>query len=592
MDLDSFLISILFDNAKTNDSARKIENTINNLKDKIVTAFASIASIDFLKNAIESSIKLSTQLDNLSYITNISKENLNAWGESVKRNGGSAEGFYSSISSLSEKIREMQTNFGSAGQLVFARLGINIRDSAGHIRNAIDILGEVGDKFKNLPKVWQQNLGQQLGLDPATIRLISNGNAEAQKLVENMMKLGSINELNTERNIKFRNSLYDLELIWQSIKLTIANALIPIIQQFSELLIKAMLFLKEHTTAIKVVLLVLSSILTGVLLTAIISATSALLKMAIAMAVNPIVLITTALIGLGLVIQDFIVYLRGGNAEFAKFYDMISDESIKSKIGELGDYIKEKFKPLINMFKELKDTYKYFTSSPDEYQKYLDDEKINEEKENSFSNDAENNPKNSIQDKITNTARNLGFDPSIANSIANIESGFDPNAKNSNSSASGLFGLTNETAQSNGITNLSQKNNIAQNIIAGIMNLKKVSSGLTKFFNRSPTGSETYLGEMLGLEGAKSVFSANSNTMLSSLFNSSVLNANPQFKTMTAGQLINNANKTYQQKSVTVGEVNINAPNSNAQEISKKIGQVMQQHFSNLVTNIDNGILA
>lgn len=232
MDLDSFFISILFDNNKTQDSANKIQGVVDNLKNKIIGAFTAIGSIDFLKNAVESSVNLATKMDNLSYQTNISKESLNGWAEAVKRTGGTTEGFYSSVSSLSEKIRDMQTNFGSAGQLVFARLGVSIKDANGNVRDALDILGELGDKFQSLPKVWQQNLGQQLGLDPATIRLISSGSQSAGQLVQHMKELAQLNNLNTDQNIKFRNSLYDISLVFESIKIQIANALLPLLQDF------------------------------------------------------------------------------------------------------------------------------------------------------------------------------------------------------------------------------------------------------------------------------------------------------------------------------------------------------------------------
>lgn len=583
MELDSFLISILFDNAKAIESAKKIENTVNSLKDKILGAFAAILSVDFLKNAVESSVQLTTKLDNLSYATNISKENLNAWGEAAKRSGGTVEGFYTSVSSLSDKIREMQTNFGSSGQLVFARLGINIKDSTGHIKNAVQILGEVGDKFKNLPKVWQQNLGQQLGLDQATIRLISDGNAEAQKLVVNMAKLGQINQLNSERNIKFRNSLYDISLVFESIKLKIADGLIPVLQRFSELLLKGLTFLQEHSKVVRAVVLALSVMLSGALLSAIISVTGAIIAFGRALLINPVFLLTTALVALGLIIQDFIVYLNGGKAAFSDFYDMLSNENIIKQLEKLGNKIKNIFSPLTKFMKDTIDSFRYLFGSLDETVRSAD------EIEDEFVDDKEITQK-VIKEHITKTALQIGVDPSVAHSIANIESGLNPNAKNATSSASGIFQLTNATAQDNGISDLSKKNNVHANIKAGVTNLKKITDGLTQFFHRSPTGAEVYLGEMFGLAGSQGIFSANKNTMLSSILNPSVLKANPQYKNMTAGQLINNSNKTYSQKSVTVGEVKINAPNSDARQISKHITTELQKHLSNLTTNIDNGI--
>lgn len=578
MDLDSFIISILFDNKKTESSAKKIEDTVTNLKNKILSSFAAIASVDFLKNAVEGSIKLATKLDNLSYVTNISKENLTAWGEAVKRNGGTAEGFYTSISSLSEKIRDMQTSFGSAGQLVFARLGIHIKDANGHVKTAVDVLGQLGDKFKSLPKVWQQNLGQQLGLDPATIRLLSNGNEAALKLVQNMAKYAQINNLNIENNIKLRNTFYDVSLVFESIKLKLANELIPIMQKFSEILFKGLRFLQEHFAIVRIGIILISALMSGVLLSAIASVTRAIAGMTLALLRNPFVLMTAAIAAFVLVLDDFFGYLESKNSALEKFYKTLSATWVVKGLKLITAAVKE-FAGALEYLNKIgshlfgSQSFKEFTDSY-------------------FKNEGQTKPKESISDKIKNAAISMGINPDFALKVAQRESNLNPNAENDKSSASGLFQLTDDTALSNGITDLSKKNNVDDNIRAGILNLKKITDGLSRYFHRDPTAGEVSIGEMLGLAGSKKLFSSNKNTMLSNLVSGEVLKANPQFKTMTSGQLINNANKTFEQKSVTIGEVKINAPNSNARDISKKISLELQKQLTGLVTNVDNGILA
>lgn len=587
MSLDSFLVSILFDSNKTQESAKKIEDVVSGLKNKIIGSLASLASIDFLKNMVQGSIELATKLDNLSYITNVSKESLSAWGEAVKRNGGTTEGFYASITSLAEKIRDMQTSYGSAGQLVFARLGVNLRNANGQIKNAAEVLVDLGDKFKKLPKDWQINLGKQLGLDPATIRLISNGSKEAQNLVQNMAKYAQLSNLNTEGNTKLRNTFYDISLVFESIKIKLANDLMPIIQKFSEMLLKGLQFLQEHSTAVKLVLTILATLMSGVLLSSIIGVTRALTAMAVAMLKNPIVWYTGLLIALVLVIQDFIVYVNGGKSALSGFWSALTDESIIKKLDALGDKLKAIFSPLTRFFDKYTKLIRDFFGI-----KQVEDplmQKIDEyQNQSGFVDES----KDQIKDRIRKTALELGVDPNVALGVAQKESNFNPDAKNARSSASGIFQLTDATARENGITDLSRKNDLDLNIRAGVLNLKKITDGLTNYFKRAPTPAEVSIGEMLGLAGSEKVFGSNKNTMLSTLFGDNVLKANPQFRNMTSGQLISNANKTFQQQSVTVGEVKINAPNSNAREISKRISGELQKHLSSLVTNVDNGVRA
>ena len=621
MNLDSFLISILFDEANAKNSADKINGIVQNLTQSIVKAFTTIASIDFLKNAVESSMELSTKLDNLSYVTNISKDNLNAWGEAVKRNGGTAEQFYTSISNLSSKIRELQTNFGAPGQLAFARLGINLKDSTGHIKNAVQVLGELGDKFKNLPKTWQLKLGEQLGLDPATIRLLASGNKEAVDLVQHMKELGDIKNSNIESTLKFRNAMYDLQLVWQSTTNTISTMLLPVLKVFTHYLEKSLLFLKNNPYLIQSGLIAIATVVTTIL-------APAFLRLMVSMA--PLLGIGAVIAGIALVIQDLIVWLHGGTSAFGEYYQKIADVTagMRKFISEHKEGLTTLAKVLgglVIAFQAVRIAMLAVSMTPiglaitlistalvglithwDDVTKAMDrfaDKASNVygKVKDTFSGGVDSAKsgiaktydatKSAIAGTISGIADALGFDKEKALTIANIESNLNPNAKAKGSTASGLFQLTNSTAKESGVADFLNKNDPTVNAKAGILNLKRTNDALTKFLGRKPTGTELYLGEMLGVSGSEKVLSASKNTPLSSLLSASAIKANPSFKNQTAGSLISNANKTYQSKSVSMGDVNIHAHNTNASDISHHVKGHMQKALNSLVTNTDNGVI-
>lgn len=621
MNLDTFLISILFDEANAKNSANKIDGIVKNLTQSITKAFTAIASIDFLKNAVDSAVELSTKLDNLSYVTNISKDNLNAWGEAIKRNGGTAEQFYSTISNLSSKIRDLQTSFGSPGQLAFARLGINLKDSTGHIKNAVDILSELGDKFQTLPKVWQLKLGEQLGLDPATIRLLASGNEEVAKQVQHMKELQDIRDKNIDSTLKFRNAMYDLQLLWQSTTNAVATMVLPALKVFTEYLEKGLLFLKDNPYLIQSGLIAIATVVTTIL-------APAFLRLTIAMA--PLLGVGAVIAGIALVIQDVIIWLHGGTSAFGEYYQKIADATtgirkfiIDHKEGLIT--LTKVLGGLVIAFQAVRMAMFAVSATPiglaitliataltglianwdkitNAMDKFADKaSNVYNKVKNTFGSGIDSakntiattydNTKSAITNTISSIADSLGFDKNKALSIANIESGLNPNAKAKGSSASGLFQLTNATAKESGVVDFANKNDPSINAKAGILNLKKTNDALTKFLGRNPTGAELYLGEMLGVSGSEKVLSANKNTPLSALLSSSALKANPSFRNQTAGSLINNANKTYQSKSVTMGDINIHAPQANAKDISQHVKGHMQKAFHSLVTNTDNGVI-
>lgn len=568
MDLDKFIISIIFDDVKTKDSAKKIENVVEDLKDKILSTFAAIGSISFFKNAIQGAVELSSKLDNLSYATNTNKDDIFAWGEAVKRSGGTAEAFYSSLSSVADKVRDLQTKLGSSAESPFIRLGVQIADANGKIKNSTQLLLDIGDKLRPLSKAWQLDIGKQIGLDVNTIRFITQSRDKIIPLIDTIKNLSDIKKNDAEQNIEFRNTLYDLSLVWDGIKNRIANALIPILKFLTNTLDNLFKSITDNGPGAEAFFISFAAIVSGAAVAAILKFSTVisrfllpvLARLSVALLVNPFFLVTASIIGLILVVRDLIKWLNGGDAAFKNIYESIS-----------------KFMDKFQFLKAIKENLKSIL---------IDLNIIDTKKKEVLSGDQK---VETVQEKIAKTAIEMKVDPNVAATIANIESGLNPTAKSNRSSAGGLFQLTDKTALENGIKNINEKFDVDKNINAGVSNLKKISDGLSKFFNRAPSGPELYLGERFGLEGSKKLFNANPNSMLASIFDNKVLKANPDIKGLTASQVIRNANNTYSQKSVTVGEININAPNADAQQIAKGARGEIIKEFSKMVTNIDNG---
>lgn len=85
-----------------------------------------------------------------------------------------------------------------------------------------------------------------------------------------------------------------------------------------------------------------------------------------------------------------------------------------------------------------------------------------------------------IQSLISSIATQKGISPALALAVAQHESGFDPNAQNSTSSAAGLFQLINATQQQYGVTNPYDP---TQNTTAGVQFL----SDMLKQYNGDQT---------------------------------------------------------------------------------------------------------
>lgn len=113
--------------------------------------------------------------------------------------------------------------------------------------------------------------------------------------------------------------------------------------------------------------------------------------------------------------------------------------------------------------------------------------------------------------KIALRASQDGVDPSVALTISQLESNFSHTAKNSKSTAYGLFQPLDKTWKNLGG---GDKNNVEEQIRIGLKHIKQANSYIKSKIGREPIAHEQYLGHLLGPAGAVHVLKADPNTKL------------------------------------------------------------------------------
>lgn len=113
-----------------------------------------------------------------------------------------------------------------------------------------------------------------------------------------------------------------------------------------------------------------------------------------------------------------------------------------------------------------------------------------------------------LSNKIAKTAAAEGVDVTTALTIAQIENASgDPNAKNPNSSAKGVYQFVDKTWKSMGGTD-ADRGNVDKQVELGVRLIKQNREGLRTALGREPTPAEIYLAHQQGLAGAKALLSA------------------------------------------------------------------------------------
>lgn len=180
--IKDFLVSLGFDIDEA--GANKFEAvlkgvTANVLKLGTVVEGAALSIYGF-------TTQIANGLDNLywaSQRTGASVAGIKALGYAASQTGGSAEAAKSSLESLS---RFMRNNPGAEGFL--NRLGIQTRDAQGNMRDTAAVFTSVGQQLSKMPYYRANQYAQMLGIDENTLMAMRRGlgsfNADYQSMLQ------------------------------------------------------------------------------------------------------------------------------------------------------------------------------------------------------------------------------------------------------------------------------------------------------------------------------------------------------------------------------------------------------------------------
>ena len=152
-----------------------------------------------------------------------------------------------------------------------------------------------------------------------------------------------------------------------------------------------------------------------------------------------------------------------------------------------------------------------------------------------------------IEEKIRSAAEQKGVDPELAVKIASTESAGKSKAKNSRSTAGGLFQVIDETWKRYGGAP-GKKFDVDENIRIGTDILADNSARLEKKFGRAPSGAELYAAHFFGPEKGVQIMSAPADTPLNAFLSKKVFKANPNLKDKTAGDIATQFNTRFAAK--------------------------------------------
>lgn len=311
----------------TTKKADKMGNSFVQNGKKIVQVLAPIVGVAALINRTMNFASSAEEMSFLAQNTGLAAEKFQALAIAAENYGGTAEGIAGSLRGLNSNLNNMRLGKGGGGvEDAAVTYGINLYGANG-LATADELLMNVAKRFESLDEARQIDLGQRLGLDEGTIRLLQTGVANVQAELERGRKYSLFSAEDVENSRKFERTMRDIKLGLAQIFGVVARSLLPSFTGLGEKTRAVIDYLLEHGEAVKGFFMALSAVM-GVL------------AIKSALALWPIWAVIAAAAVLGAIIEDFMAWMHGEDSFFERLFG--DPEPFKQAVDETIGWIKEK----------------------------------------------------------------------------------------------------------------------------------------------------------------------------------------------------------------------------------------------------------
>lgn len=306
-----------------------LSTSFRSVAQSALAALTAMISIGAVVRSIFASANYADKLGEQAEALGISIETLESWSEAVKRAGGSPEGLIQSISSLNERLADLNVKGKGESKEFFDKLGVSIRDTNGKIRTALDLLPDLADAFAGLGNEEALGLGRKLGLDQGTVMLLRRGRDEVEAQIRRQKELGTVTEQDAKAAGEFNDALDDTNQVFRVFFSQVAGDVLPVLTAFLGKIQDIGQWMQDHEGFIYG-FLIGASVILGVILvkTGILVGMLGLLTAPVLLAIGAIVAFGFAF---GIISDDFKKFFEGAPSIVGVLVDAFKNVAAKIK---------------------------------------------------------------------------------------------------------------------------------------------------------------------------------------------------------------------------------------------------------------------
>ena len=235
----------------TEENAKGMKESYQGLIEKVGQLFALLAGGHELKEFFNETEENEVATLRLSNMIGMGVEKLGQWQGALVVNGGTAQGFNESMKQLGGNLVAIQYHLPRAERALkaFTAAGINLK-----MGDKVDVPGmmdKIQSKMKDLNLMQATEFGRRMGINEDFVRMLHDGDASLQDLLKTVDSIGVPTKEAAEAMEQLERAQKTLGLTQSAIGRIIVEMLAPAIKFITDKLIIFSGWAKDHPAIIK-----------------------------------------------------------------------------------------------------------------------------------------------------------------------------------------------------------------------------------------------------------------------------------------------------------------------------------------------------
>jgi hypothetical protein len=310
------MITLGIDGKGAQKGMRQITSVVSEGLSSVTSLFtgfsAGLAGIFSVGAAFSTWKEQAAEFGAVSRNLNMSMEDVQGWVGAMQKFGGSSADFESTLRGLNGQLAKMATLGTSRTGKLLESIGIDA-GAVGRQRDALDVLEDIAGVMEGMTADESRGLGAALGLDSSTIMLLQQGREGMKDLIREKKESAVYTKEDADAVKAYGVAMGALKKSFMGIMGVLFRMIMPAMTAVTKVIGDFVAGIRKHQTFLKVFFTMIAALVAGLLLPTILSFFAALLT-------NPMTWVILTLAALALAVEDLIVWMQGGESEFADFW--------------------------------------------------------------------------------------------------------------------------------------------------------------------------------------------------------------------------------------------------------------------------------